>query len=242
MENQLTTTPITNVTPAEMIMAAVSGQADLEKVEKLLELQERWEANEARKQFAKSFAIAQANILPVVKTKFNNQTKSNYADLADIIETAQPIYTKEGFSVTFNEGDCPKEGHARVLADVLHCKGHKEQYRLDIPLDGAGIKGNANMTAIHGKASSVSYGKKYLMCMIWNIPTQDNDGQSTSAKNLGDKELHSIRDLLISKELTEAGLAKYMGVEKLENIKADDYMKALAAINAAGKKKATVAQ
>lgn len=180
MRSKLITKNEVRNSPAEMLRIAVEGGADLEKLKSVLDLQERWEANEARKAYAKAFATAQANMLPVIKRKINKQTSSSYAELADIIETSQPIYTKDGFSVTFNEGDCPKQDHARIIATVLHCLGHKEQYYLDIPLDGAGIKGNANMTAIHGKASSVSYGKKYLMCMIWNIPTQDNDGNPVS--------------------------------------------------------------
>lgn len=234
MENQLVTQEIT---PMQMILSAVQNSSDLEKVEKLLALQERWEANEARKAYAKAFSIAQANILPVVKKKFNNQTKSNYADLANIIETAQPIYTKEGFSVTFNEGDCLKEGHARILADVLHCKGHKEQYHLDIPLDGTGIKGNANMTPIHGKASAVSYGKKYLMCMIWNIPTADDDGNKGSGKlkTINEKQLSTLLDLLCAKELTESGLIRFLKIDKLEDLPESRYMEAVAAINAKNK-------
>lgn len=230
METQIITTQ-QEMTPYAMIMAAVSGNADLDKVEKLLALQERWEANEARKAYAKAFAIAQANILPVVKKKFNQQTKSNYAELANIIETAQPIYTKEGFSVTFNEGDSPKEGHARVLADVLHSQGHKEQYHLDVPLDGTGIKGNANMTPIHGKASSVSYGKKYLLCMIWNIPTADNDGQKPVTK-LPEGKLHIVRDLLLAKEMEEKKLIEFLKIDSLENLPESRYMEAIQCINA----------
>ena len=167
--------------PAEMIRMAISGGADLDKLEKLLALQERFEANEARKIFAKDFAVAQANILPVVKKKYNQQTKSKYSDLSDVIETTQPIYTKEGFSVTFDEGDSPLPEHARILADVIHHAGHTRSYHYDVPFDGKGIQGNANMTKIHGKASSTSYGRRYLMCMIWNIPTSDNDGNTEQA-------------------------------------------------------------
>jgi len=177
MKNEIVEKKNMSVSPAELIQQAVQGGADLVKLEKLLELQERWEANEARKEFAKAFARAQANILPVVKKRFNPQTKSKYSELADVIEITQPIYTREGFSVTFNEGESPLPEHVRILADVLHSLGHKQNYHFDVPMDGKGIQGNANMTKIHGKASSTSYGRRYLMCMIWNIPTQDNDAQ-----------------------------------------------------------------
>ncbi len=221
-------------TPSELIEFALVNKGDLEKLEKLLELQERYESNEARKAFAKDFAVAQANILPVVKTKLNSQTRSKYADLSDVVETTQPIYTKEGFSVTFNEGDCPKEGHARILADVLHRFGHKEQYHLDVPLDGVGIKGNANMTAIHGKASSMQYGRRYLMCMIWNIPTADNDGNTVAVKStLSDPEMEELSRIIKEKNLNVKKLCDYMGVEEIKQIQSVEYKKALAAVKAA---------
>lgn len=235
MENQIATTSPTNITPMEMIMAAVSGQADLDKVEKLLALQERWEANEARKQFAKSFSTAQSNILPVIKKRLNQQTKSKYSELADVIEVSQPIYTDEGFSITFNEGVSPLPEHVRVLANVLHSAGHKETYHIDMPLDGVGIKGNANMTAIHGKKSAITYSRNTLMCMIWNIPTADDDGNKASSVPLiTNQQLSQLRDILAAKEVADANISKlmeYLKVESLEDLPANDFTKALLAVN-----------
>ncbi len=165
------------VSPNQMIQLAIEGNADLEKLEKLLELQERHEANEARKVFASAFAIVQDNISAVLKTKDNPQTHSKYAGLDSVIETAKPVYTLQGFSIIFYEGKTEVAENVRVCADVLHKAGHKETYYLDVPMGGVGIQGKVNMTKIHAKATSITYGRRYLLCMIWNIPTQDDDGQ-----------------------------------------------------------------
>lgn len=169
--------------PADIIRTAVAGKADLTQLKELLAIQKDWEANEAKKIFASAFAAAQEKIAVVLKTKTNPQTHSKYAALDDIIESAKPVYTKEGFAVIFYEGVTAVQESIRICADVLHKAGHKETYFYDVPLDGKGIQGNANMTKIHGKASSTSYGRRYLMCMIWNIPTQDdNDGNGATVK------------------------------------------------------------
>lgn len=162
--------------PADMIRMAVSGGADLDKLEKLLTIQERWDALQAKKVFNSAFTLAQGEISVVTKNKTNLQTHSKYASLDDVIESAKPVYTKQGFSIIFYEGETTVLESIRICADVLHTAGHKETYHYDVPLDGKGIQGNPNMTKIHAKASSTSYGRRYLMCMIWNIPTQDNDG------------------------------------------------------------------
>ncbi|MFA5727340.1 MAG: ERF family protein, partial [Saccharofermentanaceae bacterium] len=165
--------------PADMIRAAAEGKLDLDKLEKYLNMQKEFDATQAEKLFNSAFTKAQAEIEGVVKTKDNPHTKSKYADLGAVIESAKPVYTKHGFAIIFYEGEAKATDNVRVCADVLHEAGHKETYHYDIPLDGVGIQGNANMTKIHGKSSSVAYGRRYLMCMIWNIPTLDNDGNGS---------------------------------------------------------------
>jgi hypothetical protein len=155
---------------------------DVDKMEKLQDMGERYEKNEARKAFAADCAIVQENIYAVVKTKVNPQTHSKYAGLDGVLEMARPIYTKYGFSVIFYEGKADAAEETRICADVLHKSGHQRTYHCDIPLDDKGIKGSVNKTKIHGKGSTFSYGRRYLMCLIWNIPTADDDGNAGGNK------------------------------------------------------------
>ena len=176
--------------PAEMIQMAVDNGADLDKLEKLLSLQERWEANEAKKAYNVSMAIVHGKIKSVLKNKNNPQTHSKYADLDSVITQTKDAYTGEGFSVSFYEGENPYEDCVKVCADVTHSKGHTITRCYNVPLDGVGIKGNANMTKIHAKGSSTSYGRRYLLCMIFNIPTTDDvDGaQKTQTQDFNIKK------------------------------------------------------
>ena len=220
------------ISTAQLIQEGIAKGIDLVALKEILKLREIDDAFKARKAFAKDFALAQANIEAVIKTRTNSQTHSKYAELGDVIESAKPAYTKEGFSMIFYEGDCPKENHVRIYVDILHCAGHMETKHYDVPMDGKGLRGNDNMTAIHGKASSVSYGRRYLMCMIWNIPTSDNDGNTQVSPVINEKQIHTLRDLLIAKELSEGGLIKVLKVEKLEELPEKRYMEAMGIINA----------
>lgn len=171
-----------NPVGAAMQILSLNKDFDVDKLGGILELQMKHEANEARKAYARDFASVQASIESVIKTKRNNQTNSNYAALEDVVNVCKPVYTESGFSVIFYEGESALDKHMRICADVLHRDGHKETYHYDNPLGGKGIKGNVNMTDIHGKATSVAYGRRYLLCMIWNIPTEDNDGNQNPNK------------------------------------------------------------
>lgn len=165
---------------AQMMQAGLD--IDVDKMAKLQDISERYEANEAKKAFFASLSSVQSEIEGVLKDKDNKQTGSKYASLDGVIEEAKPIYTKYGFSVIFSEGKADTDGDIRICAYVLHKDGHERAYHHDLALDNVGIKGSVNKTKIHGKASSVSYGRRYLMCMIWNIPTQDDDGNAAGKK------------------------------------------------------------
>jgi hypothetical protein len=218
MENKTELVNVRDNSPAEMIRLALEGKGDLSQLRELLTLQREHEANEARKLFALSFANAQAKIEAVLKTKNNPQTHSKYADLGDVIESAKPVYTAEGFSIIFYESDTPLAEHVRICADVLHKSGHKETYHYDTPLDGTGLKGNANMTKIHGKASSVAYARRYLMCMIWNIPTADDDGNTAGKPQevISKDQINFILDALIELNMPITGFLNVIGIESIE--------------------------
>jgi len=226
--------------PAEMIRMAVEKGASLAELHSMLELQVKYEANEARKAFSQAFANVQENIKAVIRNSTNPQTRSKYANLEGVIEASRPIYTKEGFSVIFYEGDTDKPEHVRICADVLHNLGHKETYHYDVPLDGKGIQGNANMTKIHGKASSTSYARRYLMCMIWNIATMDDDGNSAGTSNddpITEAQLSTLRDQMLAVEADEKKFLTYLKVESLEEIRQSQFQKAVNALKSKGAKK-----
>ncbi|HCC24822.1 MAG TPA: hypothetical protein DEP85_04850 [Holosporales bacterium] len=230
-------TALRTETPVDLIAMALDKGADLGQLEKLLKIKKDYEADEARKIFASAFAQAQKKIASVIKTKLNPQTHSKYAELSKVIETAKPVYTEEGFSVIFYEGETATPENVRVCADILHTAGHKETYHYDVPLDGTGIKGNANMTKIHGKSSSVAYGRRYLMCMIWNIPTSDDDGNSGgNIEFISEEDRNKILDGLLAKDIKLEGFLKYMKLEKLEDMPKSKFKQAMIAINGATKK------
>ena len=241
MENESTEIELVDKKPAEIqrviqipddaplmtrmaMMMEMGISIDVDQMAKMQEISEQFEANEARKAFASDFTVVQSNIEAAVKTAFNPQTNSKYAKLEGVIEAAKPIYTKHGFSVIYYEGKTEVTGNIRVCADVLHKAGHKETYHYDVPLGGKGIQGKVNMTEIHGKATSVTYGRRYLLCMIWNIPTEDDDGNGNKKKAVDIPFPTEIEwecvDLIIEKLPTDEGeidrekLAKWFLADK----------------------------
>ncbi len=163
----------------QMIQRAAADPAvDVDKMERLMQMHERFVDRQAAAAFNAAMVKAQQDIKPVARRAFNAQTSSRYAKLEDIDEAVSPIYTAAGFSLSFGSADSTLAGHLRVVCDVMHEQGHTKQYQMDLPLDAAGIAGKVNKTGVHAHGSTHSYARRYLTMNIFNVVMcdEDNDG------------------------------------------------------------------
>ncbi len=187
----------------EALAAAATNPAmDVAKVEKLFAMHKELQDREAAQAFADAMAKAQANIRPIIRDRRNDHTKSTYATLAAIVDEITPIFTSEGLSVSFDsfdpvrDKDLPQleKGWVRVVCFVSHRGGHVQRRYLDGPLDDKGTGGNTNKTGIQAMGSTVSYLRRYLVCMIFNVATVDDDdgnggGKTPTGKRMDEQEL-----------------------------------------------------
>jgi hypothetical protein len=173
-----------SATPLLTALAAAASNpaADIDKMERLFAMHESMVKREAEMAFNSAFARAQAKMPTVAHNAANTQTNSKYAKLAAIVKAITPIYTTEGFSMSFDSGKADKEGYTRILARVMHAGGHSREYHYDLPPDDKGIKGSVNKTDLHAAGSTTSYGRRYLTCMIWNVTTEDDDDGNKGRK------------------------------------------------------------
>lgn len=167
---------------------ASNPDVDVEKFKALVKINEDAMDRSAKQAYNSAMVDAQGKMTSVLKNRKNDQTNSRYADLDAVLKTVKPIYTKAGFAIAFHERhgtpDNPiPERHIRIIADVMHRNGHTEIMEADMPLDDSGIKGAVNKTGTHAKGSSFSYGRRYMVCMIFNISTgDDDDGNAAGGK------------------------------------------------------------
>lgn len=164
--------------------AARDPNVDIDKMERLLQMQERVQARDAETAFNQALNAAQKEMRPIAANASNPQTKSRYATFDKLDRVLRPIYTEHGFSLSFDEGDSPKAEHVRVLCYVSHVGGHTRTYHRDMPADGKGAKGGDVMTKTHAAGAAGSYGARYLLKGIFNVAVgeEDDDGNGPRAK------------------------------------------------------------
>ncbi len=151
-------------------------EASVDKIAGLMGLWERAEARKAEIAFNAAMSEVQRAVRPVIKNQRNASTKSQYASYDAIDAVVRPIYSGHGFGLSFDTGESPLPEHLRVLCYVTHMAGHSRTYHVDMPADGKGAKGGDVMTRTHAAGSALSYGQRYLLKLIFNIPLKDDDG------------------------------------------------------------------
>jgi hypothetical protein len=164
-----------------IVYAASDPAMDVVKVERLIALHRDMEAQAAERAFNEALAAAQAEMSPVSKDAANPQTSSRYATLAQLDRALRPIYSTRGFAVTFDSEPAPAEQTVRVVG-YLTGHGHTRRYQLDMPCDGKGARGGDVMSRTHATASAITYGRRYLLCMAFNVSTEDDDGNAAGAR------------------------------------------------------------
>lgn len=220
-------------TPIAIIANAIERGMDPDKLGKLIDMHERLEAMAAVKAYNRAMASAQAEMPVMLCDSFNKQTSSKYISLEAMNKKAKPVYTKYGLSLSFGEDATPLPNHCRTTCTVMHLDGHSKDFYLDLPLDGVGIKGNANMTAIHGRLSSDTYAEARLLKKIFNI-TVAEDGTDTDGNNsfITPDQVEKLKALLKETGTNFKRFLEWLRIEALEHLPASEFGKAFGQLQA----------
>lgn len=176
-------TAITTTTPADLIRYAMESNADLEKLEKLFELQTRWEEREAKKAFVAD--MAEFKRLPLSISKDNHVefrtdkgiTAYDHATIGNVVGVIVPALAEFGFShrwvIERGEG-----GLIRVRCIITHRLGHSEETVLEAGLDQTGGKNN-----IQAMISTKTYLERHSLLAATGLATMDTpDGYDEEAE------------------------------------------------------------
>lgn len=159
---------------------ALDPRANISKMQELMAMRKEAKADAAREAYMRAMNAVQAEIQPVVRKAENKHTRSKYAKIEAIDESIRPIYTKHGFSLSFDSEDLP-ENRVRIICHVMHVDGHQVTHKLAGEMDTKGAKGNENKNEMQGLGSSASYLRRYLTCLIFNVVMRDEDDDGNGA-------------------------------------------------------------
>jgi hypothetical protein len=223
--------------------AAMNPAVDLDKMERLLQMQERVLERNARMAYAASLSAMQPE-LPVIEAHGGikdraGKVQSRYAKWEDINEQIKPVLAKHGFALSFRTGH---EGDKIIVTGILsHRDGHAEETTMALPLDLSGSK-----NAVQGVGSSTSYGKRYTAGALLNLTSrapedQDDDGGAAAAGGTisADQyaELLRVAESVGANEADETRLLRFFKIQTLHELPATKLAEAIGLIKQRGARK-----
>ncbi len=173
--------------------AARDPDTDVAKMERLLAMAQSMRAMDAQSSFFIAMNEAQGKMRSISRDCHNPQTRSKYASYQAIDNEIRPIYSEHGFSMSFGSKASSNPEHVIVTCRVSHRAGHFESHEIDMPADGRGLKGGDMMTKTHATGSALTYGKRYLAGLIWNLSygETDDDGNAASPRQTTQPQTHA---------------------------------------------------
>ena len=179
-----------DMTPSQMLSLAVERGADMDRLEKLMDLNDRWEANQARKAYDAALAEFKLNPPEIRKdrlvdypSKNQGQVTYNHADLNDATKAIAPALAQHGLRHSFHVKQ--QDGNISVTCILAHRDGHRESVTLLGAPDNSG--GKNGLQAI---GSTITYLSRYSLMAITGLasglPDEDDDGQAAGGRRVED--------------------------------------------------------
>jgi len=171
--NELTTKQENNIDPMLSMIerVALDSNADVSKLEKMIELQERVMANQAKQHFDQAMLNFQIKKPVIEKNAVANKTK--YAKLPNIQAAIDPVLREFGLFTRWST-TATQSGKTRVTCIVTHIGGHSETSSMDVSPDKSGSKNE-----IQAEGSAITYAQRYTLCSFLGLVlSEDTDGNS----------------------------------------------------------------
>ena len=230
--------------------AARDPNVDVGKLEHLLNLKTAEQKRIAEDMFNTAMAAAQGEMVAVKRDLSNPHTRSRYASYEALDNAARPIYSRHGFALSFGTEAIPPlmklngdtasqvdQGGLLVYCDVMRA-GFSRRYSIPMPITTKGPRGQDVMTPIHATGSAATYGRRYLLLMIFNIvlTDSDDDGNRAGGSNgngpapgpISAEQLAELNALLEQKPpINKQTFCDYLGVANLESLPVSKFKNAL---------------
>ena len=223
----------------KMIEMAITSDASMEKLEKFLELKERYEANEARKAYFKAFADFSENppeLKKDVTVSYANSdgtiTTYHHADCGKSLNLIKKALSPHGLSISFDQKQ--ENAQLTVTCYLTHRLGYQQSTTLSAAPDSSGGK-----NGIQGIGSSDSYLKRYTAFSITGLHAvgEDDDGvQAEPVVCIDEKQVSTLTDMLLAIDKSIEDFCIFKKVNHLEEIAASDYINCVAALKPQGAK------
>jgi len=217
----------------DLIKESLASGLGVEQLKTLFELQERFEANAARKEYVTAMCNFQQDCPTILQSGRNRNLTTEgvrnsgcYTDLRiDILPVVGRLCGLHGFIFRFDS--TTKDGLTIVTCTVTHESGHSESSSFTGQIDA---RDNKRVSATQKMGATLTYAQRQAIIMVFGLRVGDPDEDGLGEAN---NEPLIKSDLIVGleKEIERVGidmpkLLKFFRVENLEQITSAQYKEA----------------
>jgi len=216
--------PSTEVTPMSMLQMARDQNADIEQMRELMAMQFKWEENEARKAYMRAVAAFKSEPIKITKDKDNNQYKSRYTSIGNLVNTANAELSKFDLNAHW---EIDQSNGISVTCILAHAMGHSEKTSMTAPPDKSGSK-----NPIQEIKSTITYLKVATYEAILGVASTDDPGDTDGNMlvYVSEENIASINALIEEVKADKKNFLRYLKVKSLDELLLKDYRKAIHAL------------
>lgn len=184
-----------------MVHTAMDSGRGIEQLDRLLDLQLKWDAEQARRAWVAAMAAFKADPIVIEKRKLvefttrdGDTTSYRHATLADVVDAVVAGMGRHGLS---HRWDVKQEtGQVAVTCTVTHRDGHSESVTMQAAPDASGKK-----NSIQQVASAVTYLQRYTLMAATGVAAKDmdDDGRHADVEDeeaITDEQAKALSDLI----------------------------------------------
>ena len=165
--------------PTDLLQLAIEKDVDIEKLSKLMDLQERWLKANIEKKFNLAMANFQKNC-PIIEKKQAVKNKSGevrykFAPIGEIIRQVKTLLADNKLFYDFTTED--SEGFLKVICTATHESGHCKQAAFKIPIGKEDY-----MSDVQKYGARLTFAKRYAFCNAFGITTAETDTDAQQPK------------------------------------------------------------
>lgn len=229
-----------SVGPNAVVLMAMQKGYDPALIEKMMDLQDRHEKNEARKAYHAAMAEFKKNPPEIEKDRAVSYettkgiTSYKHATLANVTQKINRALSEHGLSASWLTKQ--DNGTITVTCTITHKFGHSESTSLTAQPDTTGSK-----NSIQAIGSTISYLERYTILALTGLATREMDDDGRGAEKppefISDEQRIQLEKLIVEKGVELDKFLSYMKVDDVDTIFSTDFQKAMAALKKAKGKK-----
>ena len=222
------------ITPMQMLQIAVERGADLDKLQQLMDLNDRWEANEAKKAFVVALNDFKTNPPAIIKNKHvsfagrGGGAEYDHATLDHVSGEIGKALSEHGLTHRWeiNQGADASDVRITVTCVLTHEKGHSERVSMWALPDDSGAKNK-----IQAIGSTVTYLQRYTLLAATGLAAgPDDDGKMAGSDPITAEQKDELIALIKETDADTAKFMAYFGVGAVDELQTKDFDAAKAAL------------